>query len=115
MAYLEKESVFWKGMTIKGQALRGTDGRGVCAALLGEVERGQGKWEGSSGGEGPVLSGAKVNLSPEREKMHINKIYTPQRWVYISNSISRYFWKMKPRVIYSVKEFVGIGQMSYTG
>lgn len=54
MAYLERESVFWKGMTIKGQALRGTDGRGVCPALLGEVERGQGKWEGSSGGEGPV-------------------------------------------------------------
>lgn len=39
LAYLETESVFWKGMTMKGQALRGTDGRGVCPALLGEVER----------------------------------------------------------------------------
>ena len=64
LAYLERESVLWKGMTIKGKALRGTDGRGVCPALLGEVERGQGKWEAGSGSEGPVLSGAKVNLSP---------------------------------------------------
>lgn len=35
--------------------------------------------------------------------MHTNKVHTPERWVYVSNSISRYFWKIKPRVIYSVK------------
>ena len=35
--------------------------------------------------------------------MHTNKVHTPERCVYVSNSISRYFWKMKPRVIYSVK------------
>lgn len=87
---------------------------GVCAALLGRWREGKRK-VGEQWRWGPVLSGAKVNLSPREEKNAYKQNIPPKDGYTYQNSISRYFWKMKPRVIYSVKEFVGIGQMSYTG
>ena len=55
---------------------------------------------GEDNGRGTGFIWCKSELKPVEERMHVKIIYTPKKIRgKNSNSISRYFWKMQPRVM----------------